>query len=211
MSTAPPTPEAPNPAVARAERHLALLAELADIGMDLAREVRRQALDASEDAPSAADLALTFSRVARAVRQTVALEARLAEARAEPPVRSVADRWRAIRRRRQVEEIVTDIIDNEPDLEFDADRLLTDLHERLADGDEAADFADRPVGEMIARICRDLGVAPDWNRFKDEDWAIEEARVRPPGSPFAGAGSDEAGSPDPPWPTRDPPPGGSPH
>jgi hypothetical protein len=48
-----------------------------------------------------------------------------------------------------------------------------------------ADFADRPIGELVARICRDLGVTPDWGLFEDDDWAIEEARTRPPGSPLA--------------------------
>ena len=115
MSAAQAACEAPDPAAARTERHLHMLAELAEIGMDLAREVRRQALDTSEDAPSAADLALTFSRIARAVRQTVALESRLAE----PPqprhaerALSVSDRWRSARRRRQVGEIVGDIIES---------------------------------------------------------------------------------------------------
>src|SRR5260370_7024883 len=73
-----------------------MLAELAEIGMDLARAVRRQALDHAEseqaDAPQVdapdriggGDLALVFSRIARAARQTVALEAKLAEDRRAP-------------------------------------------------------------------------------------------------------------------------------
>ena len=208
MSSAPTPCEASDPAAARTERHLALLAELAEIGMDLAREVRRQALDASDDAPPAADLALTFSRIARAVRQTVALEARLAEPRqprhAERAL-SVSDRWRSARRKLQVGEIVGEIIESEAAGEFDADDLLTNLQERLEDAnDEEADFADRPIGELVARICADLGVTPDWSLLKDEDWAIEEARTRPPGSPFSAAGSDEA-SPDPPRPSHHPP------
>ena len=89
-----------------------------------------------------------------------------------------------------------------------------ELRERLDDGDEEeADFADRPIGELVARICKDLGITPDWSLLEDEDWAIEEARTRPPGSPFAAApgveGSGE-GSSDPPWPAHDPP-GGSSH
>jgi hypothetical protein len=215
MSPPPVTPDALDPASARTERHLALLAELADIGMDLAREVRRQALDPSEDAPSASDLALTFSRVARAVRQTVALEARLAEVQPARPTRTISDRWRGVRRKRQVEEIVSVIIESEPEHEFDGEQLLVDLQERLADGDEEADFADRPLGEMVARICCDLGVAVDWSRFKDEDWAIPADLPSPAeregeGRERAASASSEA-SPDPPWPAHDPPPGGSPH
>jgi hypothetical protein len=142
------------------------------------------------------------------VRQTVALEARLAEARPARPARSVSDHWRGVRRKRQVEEIVSVIIESEPEHEFEAEHLLVDLQERLADGDEEADFADRPLGEMVARICRDLGVAVDWSRFKDEDWAIAE-HLSPAGR--EGKGRESAApasgetSPDPPWPARDPP------
>ena len=66
----------------RTARHLRLLAELAEIGMELARDVRRQALepdaermdaaagDAGENVAGAgvrADLGLVFARIARAV------------------------------------------------------------------------------------------------------------------------------------------------
>ncbi|HZZ32023.1 MAG TPA: hypothetical protein VFE10_08510 [Phenylobacterium sp.] len=192
-----------------------MLAELAEIGMDLAREVRRQALDQAAEAPPSADQALSFSRIARAVRPTVALEARLAEDRLQGPsgrpILSVAERWRSARRKRQVRAIVGQVIEAEADNDYQHDRLLEDRNERLEDGDEEADFADRPIGELVARICRDLDATPDGSLFEDADWAIEEARTRPPGSPFAAAGSsaDEA-PPDPPWPTHDPP-GKSPH
>ena len=210
MADASTAPEAPDPAAARTERHLRLLQELAEIGMDLAREVGRRALDQATEGPSAADLALTFSRIARAVRQTVALEARLAEDRrkdhAERATLGVSDRWRSARRKRQVRQIVGEIIETETATDFEADRLFEERDERLEDGDEEADFADRPIGELVARICRDLDITPDWSLFEDADWAIEEARARPPGSPFAAAGSgpDEA-APDPPWPTHHPP------
>ena len=184
-----------------------MLAELAEIGMDLAREVRRQALDETTEVPPAADLALTFSRIARAVRQTVALEARLAEpsqpGHAERPL-SVSDRWRSARRKRQVKQIVGEIIEAETKSDFEADRLFAERDERLDDGDEEADFADRPLGELVARICADLGVEPDWSLFEDEDWAIAEARARPPGSPFAAARADEV-SPAPPPRSHHPP------
>jgi hypothetical protein len=82
----------------RTEQHLRILAELAEIGMDLARAVRQQALgqavpqqteDPQAEAPQAdapepvggGDLALVFSHIARAVRQTAALEAKIAEGR----------------------------------------------------------------------------------------------------------------------------------
>ena len=60
----------------RTERHSSVLRELAEIGMDLARALRTHAV-AEPDAARAADVGLVFSRVSRAIRQTVALEARL--------------------------------------------------------------------------------------------------------------------------------------
>jgi hypothetical protein len=189
--------EAPDPAAARTERHLRTLAELAEIGMDLAREVRRQALDETADAPPAGELALTFSRIARAVRQTVALEAKLAEppqpGQAERPPLGVSDRWRSARRKRQVKQIVGQIIEAVTDTDFQADRLFAERDERLDDGDdEDADFAERPIGELVARICRDLGVTPDWSLLEDEDWAIEENLLSP--AQREGEGRERAGA-----------------
>jgi hypothetical protein len=60
------------------EQRLRMLRELAEIGMRLARGVEQQAQDAdAADRPSGGDLGLVFSRIARAVRQTLALEAKL--------------------------------------------------------------------------------------------------------------------------------------
>jgi hypothetical protein len=177
MALVQPVSETPDLAKARIERHLGLLAELAEIGMDLAREVRRQALDQTDAAPPAAELALTFSRIARAVRQTVALESKLAEETpsglAVRPALDVSDRWRSARRKRQVKVIVGRVLEAESNSDFEANRLFKERDERLNDGDEEADFADCPIGELVARICRDLGVNPDWSQFKDEDWGID--------------------------------------
>ena len=68
------------------ERHLKLLAELADLGMELARKIVQNAaipIEATSGDGDArkppADPAKAFSTIAQAVRRTVALEARLAE------------------------------------------------------------------------------------------------------------------------------------
>jgi hypothetical protein len=63
------------------------------------------------------------------------------------------------------------------------------LYDRLVDWvrDEGAlhDW-DRPIGELLAHICHDLGLTPDWNDWRGEDWALEEAEARAPSaSPFA--------------------------
>ena len=212
----------------RTERHLRLLQELAEIGMEMARAVRGQAVaqaaerDANPAAPFAGgDLGLVFSRIARAVRQTLALEARLAEERlkaraehatqlAEHAARLAGEaRAKTVRRRNDVRYYVAEAIEAETP-EDDVEDLLEELDERLDDVDAAGEFDDRPIGELVASICRDLGITPDWSLWEDEDWAIEEARTRPPGSPYAAPPSGEddalaAPPPDPPWPTHHPP------
>src|ERR1700751_1250440 len=67
---------------ARAARRLQMLSELAGIGMEIARALQRRmpgAMGSGPEAASAGDsaLGLPFARVARAVRQTLALEDRL--------------------------------------------------------------------------------------------------------------------------------------
>jgi hypothetical protein len=196
-------------AEARTERHLRMLEDLAEIGMDLARTVQRQAHEQAAADLDAAALGLVFSRIARAVRQTVALEARLAEDRQAKTAAQVArqSHARATRRRRDVRAVVEQTIEADA-AESDLEDLLLDLEERLVDYDDT-DFADRPVGELVARICRDLGVTPDWSLWEDEDWAIEEAAARPRGSPYAtrdpDPGSGDLGGDPPDKPPPEPP------
>jgi hypothetical protein len=173
----------PDPATDRTERHLCLLQELAELGMTMARAVVAQVVDAETPAT---DPGLAFSRIARAVRQTVALEARLAEdrqlRREKAAARDVeAGRLRAVRRKHEVRRCVEQAIEADAS-ENDAEDLLGDLDERLDDGVYDFDFAERPVGELIARICRDLGVTPDWSLWEDEDWALKAATSDPSAS-----------------------------
>ena len=193
-----PTAAAPSrdPSQDPAALRLAMLHELAEIGMRLARGVERRA-EAPDAAPG--DLGLVFSRLARAVRQTLALEARLEgeiaarvrEARAIDEVRLIrATRAAVERRAKLVRRAVGQAIEAEA-CENDFESLFDHLDERLADREDDEDFLDRPLGELVARICKDLGVTADLSLWEDEDWAIEAAAARPP--PPAG----EAPDPDP--------------
>ena len=62
----------------------------------------------------------------------------------------------------------------------DVERLLDDLDERLEDGCYDDALADAPIAELVARICDDLGVTPDWRIWDDEDWAIEHLKACTP-------------------------------
>ena len=67
-------------AVERRARHLRILAKLADVGMELVEHVKRQVLEeeVSPGRAKCADPVLSYARLARAVRQTLALEAKVA-------------------------------------------------------------------------------------------------------------------------------------
>jgi hypothetical protein len=88
-----------------------------------------------------------------------------------------------VMRKRVIVGVVQDVLASDgADAETleDVGRLLS---ERLLDR-EPSDTVEYPIGRMVARICRDLRVSPDWSRWKDCDWAVEEARTRAQGSPY---------------------------
>jgi len=183
-------------AQARAARQLAMLQELAEIGMQIARAVRDEALalaaPADEDAPPRSrfgngDLGLVYSRVARAVRQTVALETRVAgeieTARVERARRrDAALRWAADERQHEIRDYVAEAIEAEAvekeSSEREVERLLDDLDERLDAGQYDDTLQTAPVGELVERICADLGVIPDWSLWDDHAWAAEHLMAR---------------------------------
>ena len=58
------------------------------------------------------------------------------------------------------------------------------LGRRLLDWD-ASDTYNLPIGRMAARYVRQMKIGPvDWSRWKDTDWARQEAAANAPGSPF---------------------------
>jgi len=153
-----------------AERQLEALGELVDIGLTLARAVERQVSEAQ--APCIADLeaaAMAYARVARAVRQTVMLQSRLQAEQRAATARAGGLRARAARIVRRA------IADQHGETE-QAERLAAEAAERL-EQERYGDLLARPVGEIVADICRDLGLSPDWPAL-DEDIAAAEAFAR---------------------------------
>ena len=196
-----PPPIAEETDAERLARQQAVLRELTELGMRMARALCEEveaAAKAGEPQPQrAADPALMFSRISRAVRLTLALETKLIEdAQAGPARRETqaadrkaqairgyeADRARAVARKETVVEVVETVIDFDAP-ENDIESLL-ERSEVLLDPDEDAKFADAPLSVWITAICKDLGLTPDWNLWAAEDWAAEEA-VTWPDSPFA--------------------------
>ncbi len=164
----------------------AMLHELAEIGTEFARLLRDQARaqEAGVGAETVARAALAYERVARAVRRSVGLAQRLGE----PGVGASAGQERALARRRIVRE-VEDVIQRQARGGV-AEGLTAELAERL-DGPELEDeIGTRPVAEIIADICRDLGIAAlpgtaPWQRRTPTDVArlCARAAALPPPNP----------------------------
>jgi hypothetical protein len=102
-ATAPDAAPDPAPADAaaraRAERHLVVLDQLMEAALRLALAIEQQVTQPEVDAPKAVegDVALAFHRAARAVRMTVALQARLIEERRRPEGAAPAGEPRTLR------------------------------------------------------------------------------------------------------------------
>ena len=143
------------------ERHSAGLAELADLGLSLARDLHARALAADDDA--AGDLALAFQRVSRSVRQTYALESRLERERrlAERDIEQDATRKHVARvqqRRAKVRAALAPLIWSEYEGD-EAEGLDDALDALLVQAFDDEDLLEAPLDACIARIREDLGLA----------------------------------------------------
>jgi len=186
MSLLPSTPEdaAPDPAVLRAERRLRLLAELAEIGMELARALKASPPANEGEAPAAADEARSrrrepaeaFAGLSRAIRLTLALEATADEAlrdliagvvtvREEKHARATSEaREAAEQGREEREELIQDILGEAAGEQItrEADRERFD-REFLCRLDEDEDFWNdpaRPLREIVERYCDHFALTP---------------------------------------------------
>jgi hypothetical protein len=208
--------EAPDPAVLRAERRLRLLEELSQIGMDLARTLHRRALAAADpaepaapddcetsDSPagSAGDPSVAFARISRAIRLTLALEARTDEALralragvvAECQARRVEARNRAAAeataqraaRSETVHRLVLEAAEREIDDDEALDGVLEALEERLDDDEAYQDLEQAPLRETVERLCADLQLTPDWSQWEGEGWTPAPPFSRPKTSIWA--------------------------
>jgi hypothetical protein len=197
-------------------RQLEVLGELAEAGLRMALAIERQATEAppqDEAAPKAPPsleaLARAYARAARAVRMTVLLQSKVIkdlqflDTQIALDDARVAKTWAMQppdeRLKARVERIVERIAEADRPGDRDAvHRLVVEAGERLDDDDIYGDLLSRPVGEIVARICRDLGLDPDWTRLAEEAWAIDEIASGAPSSPFASLPRPIRAGPEPP-------------
>jgi hypothetical protein len=178
-------------------RDVAMLGELADITMGVARVIGQLALDkaAEGDADAAARLGSVITKVGRAVRQSIAYRRKIEDqVREQDDKRAVEEtaakaaaggrqaftgRALSAARKHMIENAVTRIMESQNEV------LHDDLDERLDEYEYFTDFTDRPVSAFVSDICNALGLEFEWDRFEYDPWAVEEAKADPPASPFA--------------------------
>ena len=143
-------------------------------------------------------------RLARAVRLTVVAAMRLegflrglaqlrrlspgdlaaARARAKAKAEACADARQAARdkararreaRATEIRERVLEIVEREKPAPRDRDPLIDALNRRLAVDPALVDLDDLPLREAVLRICKDLGINPDWRRLEAGDWRTLDA------------------------------------
>lgn len=147
------------------ERQLVMLTRLAEIGMEIAEEAGRQATgragQAAEGTPMR-DPGLVYVRVARAVRMTIALQARLTDdLAAQGRAAEVAQDVAKAERRRRLDRLVERAVEAELAEGDDTSRLRDEARERLTDAELDAEIEGLAFTEIVARICEDLGLSPD--------------------------------------------------
>jgi len=148
------------------ERHGRVLAELAEAGMLMVRRLS-QAMERTEDVQTQVQLGLAYHRVSRAVRQTMALEFRLAqEARREDrgavapgrpprPTPATAEPERAASSRPPAERIGWSEHERN-----DSDEALDALDELLEAEELDIEAVHDAVEASMARIRRDIAADP---------------------------------------------------
>jgi hypothetical protein len=193
---ASPEEAAADPAVLRAERRLALLAEMAEIGMALMRGLR-PAEPESQGADPGRDPIEAFARVSRAVRLTLALEARtdqeLADLKAGVVRRLADERERAHARRvraakdmrHRIEGIMVPLMESETESAEAFDDLYEAMRQRLDDDEGYQDCQDWPARRIVEHLCRDLQLSPDWSGWTEDGWLEPGELKRSMGSVFS--------------------------
>ena len=146
-----------------ADRRLAILGELAELGLSLARDLHSAAL-AAEDIAEKSKLAEAFHRTGRSVRQSLALHAKLgrddARAEREAHAETLRETDRRIRHRKaQVKAAVGRLIWIEHEAE-EAEALELQLDAHLDEAELSDEFLDDAIDTHIARTCGALNLLP---------------------------------------------------
>ncbi len=193
----PANAAAPELARTLLERQLWVLGQLAEGGLEIARAIERRAI--SDESPDAVlDAApLAYARVARAVRMTILLQSKLIadlqtlEAKAaheDAQANSLNGTQRVCRvhdQKRRIGRTVARIVWADGQDYERAQRLGRETVERLEQDELYGDILTRPFSEIIAQICQDMGLEPNWPQLAEEAWAKAEIESAAAGEPLA--------------------------
>ncbi len=182
-------PSEPLDAARLIQDDLRMLGRLAQAGLNIAIALEHQATGTlSEGAAPVVqgDVGLAYDRVARAVRMTLLLRTKLLEdlqALEEKAQEGVLPPDEA--RKARIEHIIERVARTTHD-RLAVDSLVLRTSERLDDEDLYGDVMTQPISQIVARICQDLGLEPDWPRLAQEVWAREEIAGGEVGWPLLG-------------------------
>ena len=153
-----------------------MLARLAQFDLAAAEHVHGR-LMAAEDTAEIAELGGTYQRVARSLRQTLALKAKLKRDRetaaktAAPAPAAPAGPLAVARRVRDVRAAVTRVIWNEAENADDATFIEESLDEMLTDELLRGDLCAESLDDHVARVCLELDLsiegAEGWRDLPD--------------------------------------------
>ncbi len=155
-------------AASPAEDEAAMLSELMELALELARTFQARALAAlaADDLDRAGDAEARFSSLFLGIRRAIALQARLRQQREkaqhEAAFRRKTRQDEKDSRRHAVARGVAAAIAAVPDAEAQ-ERLTADLWDRLTEDERIdVDLADTalPIGALIVSLCRALGLPP---------------------------------------------------
>ena len=144
------------------------MGELAEWMHAAAREAQRRLLEA-ETTDDFAKLTACLDKLARGARQSTLLHRKLEAERLEADRRAADSAARAEAdpqfvprhvKRVRIRTAITRHVWNELEDAEEAELFRDDLNARLDELEEADDFLDTPIDDLIATLCRDLGFEP---------------------------------------------------
>ena len=218
MTAAAPTFEADTPSLhdrerALLERQLEMLDRVARAAVNISTAVETEVKAAAEaedgshaDRLARLDVASRAQeRAAHGLRMTLLLQTRVFDAlKALERGKAIALVPLAMERKARVTRIVGRIASEEhPNNVLKLHQLRAETAERLQDDALYGDIMTKPISELIAMICKDLGLDPDWLTLSEQDWAQKEIESGKAGWPLAASSSPPRVAP-----LRGPPRGG---
>jgi len=181
-------------ALARAERRLGLLAEMAQLGMRMLRRLDQTLTNDTEAAEA-------FARISRAVRLTLALEEKtdrfLAEllrgpqigCQAAAPIDQALDdceRQKAAVREREADafDLLVAVSESEGESLESVEKLFDAVAETIDEAESAA-RGERPLEPMIETVCARFGLGPELSSRVAEGFECGYLAGRPRFNPWA--------------------------